>query len=188
MRKAIALALLIALVVTFVMRVHIVITMCILGLIALLLLKPAVYNTLNLFAPDNIPKNLSIDDFDSRFMQFMIYNPDAYNDARAALDSFLKLQSVAGSHQLYTNAYDMRTECINALNSIIISMDERNFVDALGNSISEFDALLQEMLEKYRVKLADIPITTSWKPLIDNNTIPPYSANTTYQDNYAWFL
>jgi hypothetical protein len=188
MRKAIALALLIALIVTFVMRVHIAITMCILGLIALLILKPSVYNTVIPVASDDIHKNLSLDDFDSRFMQFMIFNPDAYGEARSALDSFLKLQRVAGSHQLYTNAYDMRTECINALNSIIISIDEREFVDALGNSISKFDSLLQQMLSKYRDKLADIPVTTSWKPLLDSNTTSPYSASTSHQDNYGWFL
>jgi hypothetical protein len=102
--------------------------------------------------------------FKDQFHAFREYNPKAYSEAEQNYKAFIELQGVAGSYSLYDNLLDLRSNCLNALQSIVVSLDNRNFVNALMERIHDFDKkLLQGYLSYYRTQLNALPRTTSSK-------------------------
>lgn len=132
------------------------------------------------------PDNSVSDDFNSKFWIFRRYNYQAYQEAHNYLLAFYSLQEVAGSYQLYSNAEDMYHGCMNALQSIIISIDDREFLNDFQDNLVLFDSQLQLVLAEYRNKLQQIPITTSWGVL--NDPSEPKAFKYTESDAYKWYI
>jgi len=116
-------------------------------------------------------------EFDQEFEPFVRFNPKAIAEARRTLIAFLNLQGVVESHQLYTNAAHMRRECLNALQSIIISIDDRQYIDSLEDRITKLSDRLNQALEVYRGHIATLPISTTWLPLEDPSHPVPLNLN-----------
>jgi hypothetical protein len=135
------------------------------------------------------PYNTLIDDFENKFGIFKRYNYQAYQEALDYLEAFYSMQAVASSYQLYSNAEDMYRGCLNALQSIVISVDDRPFLNVLQENISLLDAELQLVLLEYRDKLEPLEITTSWKVLASPDEPKAFKyPELAENDAYKWFI
>lgn len=185
-KKALALAVLIAIVLTVAIKLpsYVTIVVVILVIAVVMALKPQ-FQQLQQFKQLEKADKPEKYNFENEFLQFRVFNPDAYNEAHTTYLAFFSMQQVAGSYQLYTNAHDLRTSCINALKSIVVTIDTREYVNALMNSIAELDIVFMASLKTYREHLNELQLTTSWRPLIllEKDTIQPYIANTDSNTN-----
>lgn len=190
MKKAIALAIGVSIAITAVLRLHPMITACITAAIILVLYHPDSSAMLKHHIAGSSPREKDItllSDFDAQFEAYRAYNTSAFIEARRSLEAFIELQGVTASHQLYTNARNMKISCLNALHSIIISIDNRQDIDALGDEIANLDKHCERLLSEYRERLEEIPITTIWSP-VEDGKIKPYVSSVDALDAYGWFL
>lgn len=190
MKKAIALTIAVSIAITVVLRLHPVVTACIVAAIILILYRPAsstMFKMLNIAdgSCEKLPSLLS--DFDANFRVYWSYNTSAFVEARGYLEAFIELLNTSPSHQLYANICNMKTSCLNALHSIIISVDNRQDINSLGDEIAALDAHCENLLSEYRQRLEKVPITTMWAPT-DNSKIKPYLTPDNALSAYGWFI
>jgi hypothetical protein len=191
MKKAIALTIAVSIAITAVLRLHPVVTACIAATIILVLYRPASSTMLKMLniaggsSQEQAPVLLS--DFDKHFGVYRGYNTSAFVEACGYLETFIELLNTSHSHQLYANICNMKTSCLNALHSIIISVDNRRDINSLGDKIAALDAQCDDLLSEYRQRLEKVPITTMWVPT-DNGKIKPYLTPDNALSAYGWFI